>query len=230
MEAILKKLDLEDILEKEMDIWCQASGINLSDTSLNEINMSNITTKISENLLTNKISETIQNIKIKKQKDFYVSQMPEKEIKKSKRTYSKIEKECASSFKQDDMKVVFDEEDSEEDIFVNSSKKLVENSSSKPSTSSITSSTLPEVSDYSNDAYIKENNHTPRTPSHTSLDTGQLARLKLSAFRYNKKSNESNSGQIESNISNSTPIQKPSSVSNIFSMEDEDDLSYLEIE
>lgn len=230
METILKKLDLEDILEKEMDIWCQASGINLSDTSLNEINISNTPTKISENLLTNKISETIQNIKIKKQKDFYVSQMPQKEKKKSKRTYSKIEKESASSFKQDDMEVVFDDEDSEEDIFVNSSKKMVENNTSKPSTSSVKSSILTEDSDYSNDVYIKENNLTPRTPLHTSLDTGQLARLKLNAFRYNKKSNELNSIQVESNTSNSLPIQKPSNVSNIFSMGDEDDLSYLEIE
>lgn len=226
----MKKLDLEDILEKEMDIWCQTSEINLSETSPNEINMSNIPTKISDNLLTNKISETIQNIKIKKQKDFYVSQMPQKEIKKSKRTYSKIEKECASSSKQDDMEVVFDEEDSEEDIFVISSKKVDYNISSKPSTSSITSSTLPEVSDYSNDAYIKENNHTPCTPLHTSLDTGQLARLKLSAFRYNQKSNKLNNVQVELNTSKSPPIQKPLNVSNIFSMGDEDDLSYLEIE
>lgn len=229
METILKKLDLEDILEKEMNILCQTSMINLSDTNVNEINMSNIPTKVSDNLITNKISETIQNIKIKKQKDFYVSQMPQKEFKKSKRTYSIKKKECASSSKQDDLEVAFDE-DSEEDIFVSPSKKMVNNITSKPSTSSITSLTQPEMTDYSNDAYIKENYHTPHTPLHTSLNTGQLAKLKLSAFRYSKKSNNLNSVQVQSNAPESPPIQKPLNVSNIFSTGDEDDLSYLEIE
>lgn len=230
METILKKLDLEDILEREMNMWCQTSITNLSDTSANEINMSNVPTKISDNLLTNKISETIQNIKIKKQKDFYVSQMPQTEIKKSKRTHSKIKKEYASSSKQDDMEIVFDEEDSEEDIFVNTSKKVVNNISLKTSTSTIMPSTSLEMPNYSNDTYIKENNHTPHTPLHTSLHTGQLARLKLSAFRCSKKSDNSNSVKVESNTSKSPPIQKSSNFSNIFSMGDEDDLSYLEIE
>ena len=81
MEIILKKLGLDDILEKEMKLWSNTSLINLSDTtdtSIDNVSTLNGLSNSSNSSLTNKISETIQNIKIKKQKDFYKSQMHKK--------------------------------------------------------------------------------------------------------------------------------------------------------
>jgi len=220
VETILKKLDLEDILKKEMDVWCQTSVINSFNTSVDEISISNLLSKKSDNLLTNKISETIQNIKIKKQKDFYLSQMPKKEIKTSKPISSKITKMCDNLPKQNDIEVKLNLNCNEEDIFVNSSKKNSSLKSSAP--------ILPgPLSKISNDLCIKANSDV----SHPPLDTGQLARLKLSAFKYNKKlTSNSRDGQIESNTTKFSPIQKQPDLSNIFSTGDEDDLSYLDID
>jgi len=224
VETILKKLDLEDILEKEMDVWCQTSVINSFNTSVDETSTSNLLSKKSDNLLTNKISETIQNIKIKKQKDLYLSQMPKKEIKTPKPISSKITKICDNLPKQNDIEVELNVNCNEENIFVNNSKK---NSSLKSSALN-TSPILPEpLSKMSNDLCIKANN----AVSHPPLDTGQLARLKLNAFKYNKKlTNSLKNEQIESNTTKFSPTQKQLELSNIFSTGDEDDLSYLDID
>lgn len=230
METILKKLDLEYILEKEMNMWYQTSAINLSNASIDEISTSNVLPKMSNNNLTNKISETIQNIKIKKQKDLYVSQIPNKEIKKPTTNSSKVTKICDKVLKQNDIEEVLNVESNEKDIFVNRSKKNINNISFKSLTSmkpSLTSSS----SDISNGSSIKENNDVLHKPSHTPIDIGQLARLKLNAFKCNKKSkSSSNSGQVEKNTDKLSSIKKQPNFSNIFSTEDEDDLSYLDID
>lgn len=220
MEIILKKLDLEDILEKELDLWCRPSGINPCDTSVGEINTSNRRLKVSDNL-TNKISETIQNIKIKKQNDFYTSQMPNLQIKTNP---SKVMKISPNSTKKDAADV--DQRD-EEDIFViNSRKKTTK--PLKSSTPSTTSSISP--TDNSNSLCTKRKSNNSQSPLPTSLNTGQLARIKLSAFRCKpKQTSTNNDNQVKLNISKPPPTQKQSDFSTMFSTGDEDDLSYLDI-
>lgn len=216
METILKKLDLEDILKKELDLWCQTSDICSFNASIDEISASNSYQKKSDNLLTNKISETIQNIKMKKQKDFYTSQMP----KKTKPISSKIKKICDELPKKNDIDVELIVNSNEENIFVNDSKKK--------SSTLITSPMLPSLSSkMSNDSCIK----TGSNVSPTQLDVGQLAKLKLSAFKYSKKSTSNSKNiPIESNITKPLLTQKRPDLLNIFSTGDEDDLSYLDID
>lgn len=106
-------------------------------------------------------------------------------------------------------------------------KKNINNISFKSFTSMKKSSS----SDISNDSSIKENNNVLHTPSRTPIDTGQLARLKLNAFKCDKKSiSGSNSGQVEINTDKLSSIKKQPNFSNIFSTGDEDDLSYLDID
>ncbi|XP_022174206.1 DNA helicase MCM9-like [Myzus persicae] len=232
-ETILKKLGLDDILEKEMELWCNTSLIHLSDitdTSIDDVSTLNVLSKSSNNRLTNKISETIQNIKIKKQKDFYKSQMHKKEIIKPT-TSSKIKKICANSPNSPkNSQVMIDEDSNDGDIFVNSTSKKITDISIKSSTFPITPPS-PSTTIF-NSPCLKRKNDTSQTPSSSKLDTGQLARLKLSAYRCNKKPTSSNSGQEQSNVLKSPTIQnEPSSnLSNIFSLGDEDDLSYLDID
>lgn len=221
VETILKKLDLEDILKKEMVKWCQTSTINLPNMDVDEISTLNMHPKLSDNLLNNKISATIQNIKINKQKTLYASQISNKEIKKSTTISLKVKKIRDNLFEQNDAEEVLNIESNEEDIFINSSRKNINSISFK-------SSLTPLSSDVPNDSNVKENNN---TPSHKPLDTGQLARLKLNAFKYSKKSISSpNSGQVETNTDKLSSIPKQSNFSNIFSTEDEEDLSYLDID
>jgi len=233
VDAILKKLGLDDILEKEMKLWCSTSLLNLSDTTvsnIDDVSTLNVLSKSSNNSLTNKISETIQNIKIKKQKDFYKSQMHKKEIIKPS-TSSKNNKICTNSPKN--TQVMIDEDSNDEDIFVNCTSKKITNISIKSSTLPITAASPPKPStQICISPCLKRKNDTSQTPSSAKLDTGQLARLKLSAYRCNKKPTSSNSGQEQSNTLNSSTIQnEPSSnLSNIFSLGDEDDLSYLDID
>jgi len=233
VETILKKLGLDDILEKEMELWCNTSLIHLSDStgsSIDDVSTLNTLSKSSNNSLTNKISETIQNIKIKKQKDFYKSQIHKKEIIKPT-TSSNIKKICANSSKNS--QVMIDEDSDDEDIFVNSTSKNNTNITIKSSTLPITTLTPPKMStNIVNSPCLKRKIDSSQTPSSTKLDTGQLARLKLSAFRCNKKPTSSNSGQEQSNALKLPTIQnKPSlNLSNIFSLGDEDDLSYLDID
>jgi len=233
VERILKKLGLDDILEKEMNLWCNTSVVHLSDTtntSLDDISKQNVLSKNSDNSLTNKITETIQNIKIKKQEDFYKSQMPKKEIIKP--ITSKNKRICVNSPKQD-TQVIIDEDSNDEDIFVSSTSKKITNVSIKSSTLPITAVTPPETStNIFNNSCLKRKNNSSQTPPSTKLDTGQLARLKLSAYRCNKKPNSSNNNQEQSNILKSPTIQSDlsSDLSNIFSLGDEDDLSYLDID
>lgn len=106
-----------------MNMWCQTSAINLSNTSIDEISTLNMLPKISNNNLTNKISETIQNIKIKKQKDLYISQIPKKEMKKSNTISSKVKIICDNLLQQNNMEEVLNVETNEKDIFVDRSKK-----------------------------------------------------------------------------------------------------------
>lgn len=231
METILKKLGLDDILEKEMELWCNTSLIDLSDTTGSSIDDStlNVFSKSSNNSLTNKISETIQNIKIKKQKDLYKSQMHKKEIIKP--TSSKVKKILANPPKNSQNMI--DEDSKDEDIFVNSSSKNITNITIKSSTLPITTVTPLEMStSIFNSPCSKRKIDSSQTPSSTKLDTRQLARLKLSAYRCNKKPTSSISGQEQSNTLKSPTIQnEPSSdLSNIFSLGDEDDLSYLDID
>jgi len=233
VETILKKLGLDDILEKEMKLWCNTSLVNLSDTAvsnIDDVSTLNILTTISNNSLTNKISETIQNIKIKKQKDFYKSQMHKKGIIKPL-TSSKNKKICTNSPKN--TQVMVDEESDDEDIFVNSTSKKITNISIKSSTFPITAVSPPKPStQICISPCLKRKNDTSQTPSSVKLDTGQLARLKLSAYRCNKKRTSSNSVQEQSNtLNSSTVLNEPcSDLSNIFSLGDEDDLSYLDID
>ncbi|XP_025201501.1 DNA helicase MCM9-like [Melanaphis sacchari] len=234
MERILKKLGLDDILEKEMNLWCNTSSVHLSDTtntSIDDVNKQNILSKNSDNSLTNKITETIQNIKIKKQKDFFKSQMHKKELIKP--LTSKIKTKCVNAPKQD-TQFIIDENSNDEDIFVNSTSKNITNISTNSSTLPITAVTSPGPStNISNNSCLKRKNYISQTLSSTKLDTGQLARMKLSVYRYHKKPTSSNNNQEEQpNILKSPTIQNdPSSnLSNIFSLEDEDDLSYLDID
>lgn len=230
VEAILKKLDLEDILEKEMDLWNQTSEINSSNTNIDKLNTSNVQSKISDNLITSKISETIQNIRIKKQKDFYASQMQRIEIKKPKIVSSKTKKEFPELSQQDCMEVVINEDSNEEDIFVNKSRKRG-NVSLTLSTSSSMSFTSPSPSlNNSNSTCINEKNSDSHSPSLPASDTRQLAKMKLSAFRFNKNVSSSNSGGVESNTSILPPPHNKLDLSNIFSTGEEDDLSYLDID
>lgn len=218
MQIILKKLDLEDILEKELDLWCQSSGINPCDTSVGEINTSNQQLKVSDNL-TNKISETIQNIKIKKQNNFYTSQMPNPQIKTNS---SKVMKILPKVTKQDATEVVY-----EEDIFVINSRKKT----TKPLKSSTpsTTSSIP-TTDNSNSSCMKRKSNNSQSPLPISLNTGQLARIKLSAFTCKQKpTSTNNDNQVKLNISKPPPTQKQSDFSTMFSTGDEDDLSYLDI-
>lgn len=224
MKTILKKLDLEDILEKEMELWYQISPIN--SPSINEISTYNLFSNTSTNLLSNKISETIQNIKIKKQNDFYKSQMPKKETKITKKYNSNSMKICIDLPKQDDMEIVFDEDSNEEDIFVKNSKKK---NSLKSLIAPIISTQSESSLDISNISCVKKEINTSHSSLEISMDTAQLARLKLNAFKYKKKSISSNNKQIESKVSKSPPIQKQQDLSNIFSIGDEDDLSYLDV-
>lgn len=226
MEAILKRLDLLDILEKEMDLWYRTTMLNLSDTNTDDISLSNVPSKPSDNL-TNKISETIQNIKIKKQNDFYKSQILKEEIKKSKNNSSKIKKSSsANSPKQNNLQIEFSVNSDEEDIFVNNSRKRMNNISLKPLTPPSTSSTQLSL-DIDRGSSIKKKKCAPK---HTQSNTGQLARQKLSAFKFSKKlTSNKNNVQVKSNIK-SPSTQKQSDSTNIFSAEDEDDLSYLDIE
>lgn len=236
METILKKLGLEDILEKELELWCNTSLIHLSDTndaSIDDVSTLNVLSKSSDISLTNKISETIQNIKIKKQKDFYKSQMHKKELIKPL-TSSKVKIICANSPKQD-LQVIIDEDSNDKDIFVDTTRVKITNVSIKPSSLPITVLTPPGTStNISNSSCLKRKNDILQTPSNTKLDSGQLARLKLSAFRCNKTPISSNSGQeqSQSNTLELTSIQneQPNDLSNIFSVGDEDDLSYLDID
>lgn len=220
METILKKLDLEDILEKEMDMWYQTSAINSLNTSIDEISTSNLPSEKYNNLLTNKISKTLQNIKTKKQKDFFVSQMPKKKIKKP--IVSKVKKICDNLPEQNDIEVMLNVNSNEVNNFVDNSKKNLSINSS----TLITSPILPgPSSETSNDLCLKVNSNVSRTP----LDTQQMARLKLSAFKYNKKlTSNSKNDQNKSNTTEPSPTQKQPGLSNIFSTGDEDDLSYLD--
>lgn len=228
MEIILKKLDLEDILEKEMDLWCHTSKINTPDTSADEVSLLNEVSNVADNLLTNKISETLQNIKIKKQKNFYVSQVFKKDIKKTKINSSKEKNMCSNSLKQNNIETVLDEMSNEEDtIFVKSSKKKMSNIS-QSLTLETTILTSPGPSSHNSNSFCnKEKSPASRTPL---VDTGKLARMKLSAFKCTKKSTNVNSEQIVSNISELSPTQKQSPLSNIFLLGDEDDLSYLDMD
>jgi len=218
VEVILKKLDLNSILEKEMDLWCQTNSINSSNTSVDEISTSNSLSKVSDNNLTNKISETIQHIKIKKQNDFYMSQMPRKEVKNAK-----AKKLCIDLPKQVHSEVELQEDSNEEGIFVDSPRKIVKNISKESSILSKSSCTTFSGS------YIHDKNEVSHASLQTSLDTGKMAKLKLSAFKFKKKLTKVNNSQSELNIPDSSPIQNQPCYSNIFSAED-DDLSYLDID
>lgn len=227
MEIILKKLDLGDILEIEMNQWYQTSPILSPNVSIKENSTSNLFKKKLDNLLSNKISETIQNIKIKKQNDFYKSQILKKEPNKSN---SKPMKICVNLPKQDNVEIVFNEDSNEKNIFVNNSNQKINNISLKSSTLLTTSSTQPGPSlNISNISYMKTEIDNPLSLPQKSLNTGELARLKLSAFKYKKNSICSNNNQIGSNILVSPPIPKQNDFLNIFSIGDEDDLSYLDI-
>lgn len=228
VETVLKKLDLLNILEKEMDLWYQTTMFNSSNINTDDISLSNVPLKPSDNL-TNKISETIQNIKLKKQKDFYKSQIPKEEIKKSKNISSKVKKSSnANSPKPNNMQIEFGVNSDEEDIFVNSRKRM-NNISSESLTPPSTSSTSLSL-DISNSSCIKEKNSVSCSPKHTPSNTGQLARLKLSAFKFSKKAtSNTNDGKVEPNIKPPS-TQKQSDSINIFSAEDGDDLSYFDIE
>jgi hypothetical protein len=82
VKKILKKLDLEDILEKEINLWSQKSKINSTNTIIDDLKMSDVQSKNLNNILTSKISETIQNIKIKKTKRLlYISNSQERNKK-----------------------------------------------------------------------------------------------------------------------------------------------------
>lgn len=225
MKTILKKLDLEDILEKEMDLWCQLSPTN--SPSINEINTSSLFSNTSTILLSNKITETIQNIKIKKQNDFYKSQMHKKETNITKNKNSKSMKISVNSQQHDDVEKVFDEFDEypNRNIFINNSKK----------NNSLKSLILPTTSTQSNSSfiipnitYINKEINTSHSPLIIPKDTAQAARLKLNAFKYKKKSISLNNNQIESSDSESSSIHKQD-LSNIFYTGDEDDLSYLNV-
>lgn len=246
MENILKKLDLEEILEKEMDLWCQTSQtsqtstIILSNTNTDEVNTAHVLSKISNNLLTNKISETIQNIRIKKQKDFYMSQMPKEKAKKHKKNSSRANQVFTNSPEQDDIKSMSDEGTNDVDIFINSSKKRINSISLKstspeslliPGPSSSSSKQSLMSSESSSDIfnnYEKKKNYNLHPCS--KLNTINSARSKLSAFRYTKKSTSSANNLNESNISQSSSINKPPDLSHMFSIGDDDDLSYLDID
>ncbi|XP_025421479.1 DNA helicase MCM9-like isoform X3 [Sipha flava] len=226
MKKILKKLDLEDILEKEINLWSQKSKINSTNTIIDDLKMSDVQSKNLNNILTSKISETIQNIKIKKQKDFYTSQIHRREIKKPKTASSKNEKEFPELFQQDGIDVILNEED----IFVNKSVEK-SNISVSLSTSSSMSLTSPILSlSNSSDSCINERNSVIHPPLLTPSDTRKLARMKLSAFRCNKSNSNSNSDRIEPDISASPTPQSKLNLPNIFSTGDEDDLSYLDID
>lgn len=223
METILKKLDLEDVLEKEKSLWYRSSTTNSSDISIDEINASNVPSKVSDNLLTNRISETIQNIKIKKQNDFYKSQILKNNVKNPKNKFSKINKTCLS--KKSQTEIEFDEDSNEEDIFVSSSRKTINDISTTLSIAPLT--TTSSTGKLSTNSSSSCKNET----SHSMLDTGNMARLKLSAFQFNKKPSNTNSTQVElKNMAKSLAGQKKKRLSNIFSIEDDDDdLSYLDV-
>lgn len=222
METILKKLDLEDVLEKEMSLWYRPSTTNSSDIRIDEINSSNVPSKVSDNLLTNKISETIHNIKIKKQNDFYKSQIVKINVKNPKKTKKPKNKTCLS--KQNQTEIEFDEDSNEEDIFVSSSRKTIDNMSTTLSVAPFLMTSPTEKLSINSSSSCK--NET----SHSMLDTGHMAKLKLSAFRFNKKLSNTNGTQVElKNTTKSLAGQKKQRLSNIFSTEDDDDLSYLDI-
>jgi len=242
VEIILKKLDLEDILKKEMNLFGQSSATNSSDISIDESSVSNVLIKLSDNLLTNKISETIQNIKTKKQYNFYKSQMVKNNVKKTKSISSKINKTCLSSSKQDSSEIEFGEDSNEEEIFVNSStSSKTTNNFSANSSFQTASLTPPEpVLTNSSISYIPGTTEALHTPLRTHLEIRQSARSKLSAFKFNKKSTSPKSVQAESSNLESSQILdssqgkstllKPPCALNIFCAEDEDDLSYLDID
>lgn len=230
VKTILKKLDLEDIIEKEMDLWNQKSKLNSFNSNVDELKTSNVLPTNSNNILTSKISETIQNIRIKKQKNFYTSQIHKREIKKPKTDSSKNEKDFPELFQQDGIKVILDEDSKEEDIFVNKSREK-SNISVSLSTSSSISLTSPILSlNNSNSLCYNQKNNILHSPSLTPSDTRKLARMKLSAFKCNKNDSSSNSDKIESNSSASLTPQDKLNLSNIFSTGDEGDLSYLDID
>lgn len=222
METILKKLDLEDVLEKEMSLWFRPSTTNSSDTSIDQTNASNIPSNVLDNLLTNKISETIQNIKIKKQNNFYKSQIVKNNVKNPKKIVSKIKKTRFS--KQNKTEIEFDDDSNEEDIFVSSSRKPNNDISTTLSVAPL-STTLPTKKLFTNSSSSCKNE-----TSHSPLDTGQMARLKLSAFQFKKKLSNTSCVQVElKNTSKSLAAQQKQCLSNIFCTEDDDDLSYLDI-
>lgn len=226
MKAILKKLDLKDILEKEMDLWCQTPKIYTPDTSSDDVSILNGFSNVTDNLLTNKISETLQNIKIKKQKNFYVSQVSKNDIKKTKINSTKEKNVCSYSLKHNDIEIMLDNVSNEEDRFIKTSKKKI-NNISKLSTLATTVSKSPGPSSNNSNSFCVQEKI---LASPTTLDTGKLARMKLSAFRCTNKSTSSNSSQVLSNVSELLPIEKKPTLSNIFSLGDEDDLSYLDID
>lgn len=227
-----------------MNLFGQTSETNSSDTSIEESCVSNVLTKVSDNLLTTKISETIQNIKIKKQNNFYKSQM----VKNTKSISSKSDKTCPSSSKQDSSEIEFDEDSNEEEIFVNSStSSKTTNNLSVNSSFQIASLTPPEpVFTNSNISCIPGTTEALHTPHRTHLEIRQSARSKLSAFKFNKKSTSSksvkaessnlesspilDSSQVKSNVLESSSLLKTPCSLNIFWTEDEDDLSYLDID
>lgn len=231
METILKKLDLEDILEKELHFWCETTmTVNLFDTNMDEASASNVFSKVSENALTNKISETIQNIKIKKQNNFYVSQKVRKDGKKSKTNATKIKKKITNTPKEYHTEEDFNEDSNEEDIFVNNSRKTCSNISLKSLLPS-TYFTPPDSSTISSSSSsVKVISETLRSSSHAQLDTEKLAKLKLSAFKFNKKQSNLNSNKVDKTTTESTSHPQQSCISNIFLSDDEDDLSYLDID
>lgn len=230
MEVILKKLNLEDILEKEMNLWNQASEINASSENIDEFNSSNnALSTISNNLLTSKISETIQNIKIKKQKEFYTSQMPRKEMKNPKIVSSKL-KEFLNLSQQNGMEIVLDEDSNDEDIFINKSRKKSNISLSLSTSSSMSNILSIPSSSKANDKCINEKNIDSHSPLLQLSDKRQLAKMKLSAFKYNKNSSNSNSGGLKSNTSTFLSSHIKPDLTNIFSTGDEDDLSYLDVD
>lgn len=222
MEKILKKLDLDDILNKEMNFWCQKSTISLSDTNIDEINPSNTVSKISDNLLTNKISETIQNIRIKKQKDFYISQVVKKDKKQKQKFSPKASKVYTKLIKHNNTGQLCDDGSDNEEIFVSSLEKKnnIFLKSTPPSSSSIIFNNCPN----------KRKCVDLCTPSNSTLNTRNLARSKLNTFKYTKNSTIPNTSLDKSSILKSPQIQKRSCLSKNFLMEDEDDLSCLDID
>ncbi|XP_050441975.1 DNA helicase MCM9-like [Adelges cooleyi] len=282
MEEILTKLGLEEIFETEMNRWYENSLQNESDKCINSSDASSQLSNKTESNLTNKITETIKNIKKKKENDFFVPQISNRDKVQQKTVSSKISPNEIDEFNDDS---------NDADIFVRCSKvknnvvlkttlnhvnnelsshpknnnsqsvrtspkicvinSSVENDLNEnqvnASKTSLSNNTLTDdlSLELEKDYNTTSNLFTDQTPSKSTLYSAQKAKLKLSKFKFSKKINPSEKQEmstptpdipINNNdctttvITPTAPKIVPINLAKVFSAEDEEDLSYLDLE